>query len=471
MSGLQRKLAIGASNDPLEREADQVANQVMATPTHSTINSALLRIQHYAGQATGQADMVPASVDRVLASSGRPLEPVLRQDMEQRFGQDFSRVRVHSGAAAEQSARDVSAHAYTVGHNVVFGTGGDQLYTDAGRQLLAHELAHVVQQSHGENAAGDTEARADIAENQFAQGRGMSSRALGGAPAVLQAKPADTAAVTDSSQSFPIRSLDGFALNSTALTTMHGNEIDKLAWSISLHLGMRRNGRATISVVGHTDRSGDEKLNQALGQDRADTAKKALIDALKKQGVGEDKFGEIASTTRGESSPAVPTADGVKNEKNRRVEISVSIGSEPVAVTTPSKPTFDPLAPLSPSVLQPAQPPIGPRRDQSSEDLWKRMEENRKKIEDFDRKHPAVNKGLRDAVIDKVMEEVVDPLINKLPVPMDLKDLARSGVRKGLEKGSEAACDAAVDATGATGKEAEGLKAACKALLQTKTGQ
>jgi hypothetical protein len=99
------------------------------------------------------------------------------------------------------------------------------------------------------------------------------------------------------------------------------------------------------------------------------------------------------------------------------------------------------------------------------------MEENQKRIEDYDRKHPAVNKGLADLVIDKVMEDVVDPLINKLPVPKDLKDLARTGIRKGLEKGSEAACDAAVDATGATGKEAEGLKAACKAALKTKTGK
>jgi hypothetical protein len=66
--------------------------------------------------------------------------------MEQRFDHDFSRVRVHSGPVAEQSARDVNAHAYTVGHNIVYGAGQFTPGTQEGRRLLAHELTHVVQQ-------------------------------------------------------------------------------------------------------------------------------------------------------------------------------------------------------------------------------------------------------------------------------------------------------------------------------------
>jgi hypothetical protein len=150
-SGLQRKLAIGASNDPLEREADRVADQVLAAPAHSTVSDAPPRIQRYAGQATGEVDTAPASVDRVLASSGRPLEPALQQDMGQRFGHDFSRVRVHSGTAAEQSAREVNAHAFTVGHNMVFGAGWFAPGTHEGRRLIAHELTHVVQQSSAQS--------------------------------------------------------------------------------------------------------------------------------------------------------------------------------------------------------------------------------------------------------------------------------------------------------------------------------
>ena len=149
-SGFQRKLAIGASNDSLEQEADRCADQVMAAPVYSAVGGAPLQIQRYKRQATEEdTDTAPASVDCVLASSGRPLESALRQDMEQHFVHDFSQVRVHSGATAEQSARDVNAQAYTVGNNIVFGAGGFAPETHEGRCLLAHELTHVVQQSRG----------------------------------------------------------------------------------------------------------------------------------------------------------------------------------------------------------------------------------------------------------------------------------------------------------------------------------
>jgi len=144
---LQRKLAIGASNDPLEREAERVAAQVLAAPTHPKVSNTPPRIQRFSGRTNGQIDTAPASVDRVLASPGRPLEPVLQHDMEQRFGHDFSRVRVYSGAAAEQSAREVNANAYTMGYNIVFGAGRFAPGTHEGRWLIAHELTHVVQQS------------------------------------------------------------------------------------------------------------------------------------------------------------------------------------------------------------------------------------------------------------------------------------------------------------------------------------
>ena len=146
---LQRKLSIGSINDPLEQEADRIADQVMATPAHSTVSGAPPRLQRFVEQPTGQMDEVPGSVHQALASPGRPLEPALRQDMQRRFGYDFSSVRVHSGAASEQSAREVNSEAYTVGAHVVFAAGQFQPSTHEGRRLLAHELTHVVQQWHG----------------------------------------------------------------------------------------------------------------------------------------------------------------------------------------------------------------------------------------------------------------------------------------------------------------------------------
>ena len=135
--GLQRKLKIGATNDPLEREADRVADQVMAMPLNSDINATPPRIQRFDGQASDGLTTAPDSVDHLLASSGRPLEPTLRQDMESRFGYDFLQVRVHTGGAAEQSARDLNPYAYTAGNNIVFGAGRFNPGMDAGQRLIA----------------------------------------------------------------------------------------------------------------------------------------------------------------------------------------------------------------------------------------------------------------------------------------------------------------------------------------------
>ena len=152
--GLQTKLAVNEPGDVYEQEADRIAEQVMAAPAHPAVSGAPPRIQRFSGQSNEQMDAAPASVDHALASPGRPLEPALRQDMEQRFGHDFSRVRVHSDEAAEQSARDVNAHAYTVGHDIVFGEGRFVPGTREGQRLLAHELTHVIQQWGGRDGSG-----------------------------------------------------------------------------------------------------------------------------------------------------------------------------------------------------------------------------------------------------------------------------------------------------------------------------
>jgi len=145
--GLQAKLMINKPGDIYEREADRIADQVMAAPKHTEVSGAPPRIQRFSRQSNGQMDAASASVDRVLASSGRLLEPALQQDMERRFGHDFSRVRVHSDAAAAQSAKEVNANAYTVGHDMVFGVGQFMPRLHGGQRLLAHELTHVIQQN------------------------------------------------------------------------------------------------------------------------------------------------------------------------------------------------------------------------------------------------------------------------------------------------------------------------------------
>jgi hypothetical protein len=120
---------------------------------------------------------VPAIVHEVVAAPGQPLDPAIRALMERRFGHDFAGVRVYSDARAAESAEAVNARAYTIGSHVVLGAGQPSPATPAGRQLLAHELAHVVQQERGLTAsAASLEREAAAAER-------------GGGPAVAAARP------------------------------------------------------------------------------------------------------------------------------------------------------------------------------------------------------------------------------------------------------------------------------------------
>jgi Domain of unknown function (DUF4157) len=90
----------------------------------------------------------PPIVHEVLRSPGQPLDAGTRAFMEPRFGHEFSGVRVHTDVRAAESARAVNALAYTVGRDVVFGSGQHTPHTSPGQHLIAHELAHVIQQQH-----------------------------------------------------------------------------------------------------------------------------------------------------------------------------------------------------------------------------------------------------------------------------------------------------------------------------------
>ncbi len=89
---------------------------------------------------------VPHIVHKVLHTSGQPLSPEIRTFFEPRFGHDFSRVRVHTDAKAAESAKAVNSLAYTVGRDIVFGTGQYTPETNNGKRLVAHELTHTLQQ-------------------------------------------------------------------------------------------------------------------------------------------------------------------------------------------------------------------------------------------------------------------------------------------------------------------------------------
>jgi Domain of unknown function (DUF4157) len=131
-----------------------------------------------------------------LLGQGRPLEPATRQHMEHGFGRDFGAIRVHDDARAHDDARSLGALAYAAGDNIVFGEGQYRPQTPAGQALIAHELAHSVQQGGVQmkadgplpvGADAQLEAQADRAALDVTSGRQASGLSRIAAPAVFRA--------------------------------------------------------------------------------------------------------------------------------------------------------------------------------------------------------------------------------------------------------------------------------------------
>ncbi|HWK88916.1 MAG TPA: DUF4157 domain-containing protein, partial [Longimicrobium sp.] len=189
----QASLRVGAADDPLEREADRVADAVVsgaaARPARGSAAGAGFPVQrqpqgpepdHGPEPGTGEDpgyevdeditedDIVgdegglpklqdgAAPVSRGLRlppGAGRPLDAATRTLVETRMGHDFGRVRVHTDRDAGAAAEGIRAHAFTAGSHVYFNHGRYAPGTTPGLRLLAHELAHVVQQDGGAPAA------------------------------------------------------------------------------------------------------------------------------------------------------------------------------------------------------------------------------------------------------------------------------------------------------------------------------
>jgi hypothetical protein len=167
-TGAQAKLTIGQPNDKYEQEADRVADRVMAMPDprfqrqseneeeEETVQRQPMEEEEEEELQTkskpGETPAVTPSLEsriNILKGGGQPLSRSERSFFEPRFRHDFSQVRVHTGASAGESARDVNAKAFTLGCDVVFGGGQFDSGSKQGKRLLAHELTHVIQQDGG----------------------------------------------------------------------------------------------------------------------------------------------------------------------------------------------------------------------------------------------------------------------------------------------------------------------------------
>lgn len=183
---LQRKCACGESSSGIKGECEGCDKQKLSLQ-RSALNSE---------RSTPDSDGVRSIVQDVLHSRGEPLNAETRAFMEPRFGHDFANVRVHTDSRASQSAAGLNALAYTSGSNIVFG---DQQYapqTSAGSKLIAHELAHVIQQSS--QAQDDFAGRDDLEREAQVAADGLDSA---GVPEISAgAAPAGAPQLTDAEE-------------------------------------------------------------------------------------------------------------------------------------------------------------------------------------------------------------------------------------------------------------------------------
>jgi hypothetical protein len=179
-------------SDPLEQQADRTA-RCAASGGHcecAACRSKRHRIYRSADDTGAPMSAGAAAlVHQTIAEPGDALDASTRGFFEPRFGRDFSNVRVHTGARADTSARAVRARAYTSGSHIVFASDRFSPASTGGRQLLAHELTHVVQQDAAPAGPPLTTGRpGDRFERQAAA---VSGRVIaGGAPPAVSAAPA-----------------------------------------------------------------------------------------------------------------------------------------------------------------------------------------------------------------------------------------------------------------------------------------
>jgi hypothetical protein len=128
-----------APDDAWERAADRVAADVEG------VSDPVLSADRV--PSSGSRGVEPPIVGETVASPGRPLDPATRAFFEPRLGHDLGEVRTHTDIASGSAAEAVNAKAFTVGNDIIFGAGRYIPASGAGRRLLAHELAHVVQQA------------------------------------------------------------------------------------------------------------------------------------------------------------------------------------------------------------------------------------------------------------------------------------------------------------------------------------
>jgi hypothetical protein len=312
-------------------------------------NKASLHRKPSAPDVTGHS---PSIVHEVLKSPGRPLDKSAQNFFEPRFGHDFSRVRVHADAKAAESAKAVDALAYTVGQDVVFASGQFQPQTTSGLKLIAHELAHTLQQGSTRSDTSLRISRPDDTEEQIADR--MAERVVNGnrissvAPvtsAILQRQKASTGSGSEP-VSGEARLIGSFDVDPGTKRPWNLNQLTK-----AIVEALAVSDLAYVRILGVYPTKANEDDPQGKAYGRADLVRRALIQWIGPNKFSPDRF-EIDFGNGQIGDPQVQVMIAYKGRVLSDPKTALPSQTPPKAlpgstppVAAPSPPSLDPSKP------------------------------------------------------------------------------------------------------------------------------
>jgi outer membrane protein OmpA-like peptidoglycan-associated protein len=393
-------------------------------------------------------------------SGGRPVEPGVRASAERAYGRDLSDVRIHTDAEAAEQADALRSRAYTAGRDIVFAAGAYDPESAEGQHLIAHELAHVVQQSAGTapgvgSPSDSFEGAADRAADSAMRGEPARLDPSGPAPA-LQRQGLSLKTSPLMARAMGSGTIDSFVTGKATLDSSQTMMVDVIAASI-LSLRATDYPGCSVSVTGHTDAVGAETNNMALGQARAD----AVRDELVKKGVPVEI---IMTSSAGESQLKVPTE--AAEPKNRRAEIQFEpeprfhlggILNPPTAAVQPPAAAADAPPPVLP-------PPLIPRRDVLDPDAAERD----RRIFGPIPADPTKTEGPPQPLLKPFVGKL-DDLLEQLHVPQWARGPIKDAAISGIVKGVSGAADAAMKSAGMNSMAQDAVNAAIDAAIKSQT--
>lgn len=249
-------------------------------------------VQRASTSPAGPGGDVSSTVAAGTASGGAPLPGALRHYFEPRFGHDLGRVRLHTDTGASSSARALNARAYTFGHDIAFGAGEFASDTIAGRRLLAHELAHVVQQGTAqalEQRGGDArvQRKPAVKDDCPARDRGEAKASASSPYRLVERSPQQEWLIYD------------FRVGSSTVDPAMGDIaglVEKIVNSLVKGHFIYVTGQDPVEVLGYADCQGD--THEKLREERAANFCAAYKASWLESGYSEEAFNKFIRSCR-----------------------------------------------------------------------------------------------------------------------------------------------------------------------------